>query len=116
MNERDLEYFAVVAEHGHLGRAAERLGLSQPALSTSLRRLEKSGQAKLVKRTPKGVVLTVIGSALLLHLRPLRLARENVAREMADLSKGRAGVLRLAVHPGTPRNSDGHRRGRLAVG
>jgi len=36
MNERDLDYFAAVAKHGHLGRAAESLGLSQPALSTSI--------------------------------------------------------------------------------
>ena len=48
---RDVEYFAVVAEHGHVGRAAEALGLSQPALSRSLRRLESSEQAKLVTRT-----------------------------------------------------------------
>ena len=40
MELRDLEYFVVVAEHGQLGRAAELLGLSQPALSKSLRRLE----------------------------------------------------------------------------
>ena len=59
MDLRDVEYFAVVAQHGHLGRAAEALGLGQPALSMSLRRLEKSAQAKLVKRTPKGVELII---------------------------------------------------------
>jgi len=61
MELRDIEYFAVVAEHGNLRRAAESLGLSQPALSKSLRRLEKSMAAKLVKRTPKGVELTAVG-------------------------------------------------------
>jgi len=100
MNERDLDYFAAVAKHGHLGRAAESLGLSQPALSTSLRRLEKSMQAKLVKRTPKGVELTMMGSALLGHLGRLRLAREDVAREVTDLAQGHAGNLRIAVQPG----------------
>ena len=54
MELRDIEYFAVIAEHGHLGRAADALGLSQPALSKSLRRLEQALQVKLVKRTPKG--------------------------------------------------------------
>jgi len=53
MELREIEYFAVIAEHGHLGRAAEVLGLSQPALSKSLRRLEQALQAKLVKRTSK---------------------------------------------------------------
>ena len=52
MELRDIEYFAVIAEHGHLGRAADALGLSQPALSKSLRRLEQALQVKLVKRTP----------------------------------------------------------------
>src|SRR5689334_4923868 len=65
MELRDIDYFAVVAHHGHLGRAAEALGLGQPALSMSLRRLEQSAQAKLVKRTAKGVELTAVGAALL---------------------------------------------------
>jgi DNA-binding transcriptional LysR family regulator len=101
MELRDIEYFAVVAEHGHLGRAAEALGLSTPALSKSLRRLEKAMQAKLVSRTPKGVELTAEGSALLSHVRPLRLSLHDVAREIADLSKGRSGHLRIGSNPGS---------------
>jgi len=62
MQLRDIEYFAVIAEHGHLGRAADALNLSQPALSKSLRRLEQATQVKLVKRTPKGIELTAEGS------------------------------------------------------
>lgn len=100
MELRDIEYFAVVAEHGHLGRAAEALGLSTPALSKSLRRLETAMQAKLVSRTPKGVELTAEGSALLSHVRPLRLSLHDVAREIADLGKGHSGHLRLGSAPG----------------
>jgi len=100
MDLRDIEYFAVLAEHGHMGRAAEALGLSQPALSLSLRRLEKSMQTKLVKRTPKGVELTTVGSALLAQVTRLRLARDDVAREVADLSQGRAGHVRIGISPG----------------
>lgn len=99
MELRDIEYFTVVAEHGHLGRAAEALGLSTPALSKSLRRLEKSMKAKLVARTPKGVELTAEGSALLAHVRPLRLSLHDIAREIADLSEGRSGHLRLGSAP-----------------
>jgi DNA-binding transcriptional LysR family regulator len=58
MELRDIEYFAVIAEHGSLARAAEGLGLSQPALSKCLRWLENAVEAKLVKRTSKGVELT----------------------------------------------------------
>ena len=97
MDLRDIEYFAVIAEHGHLGRAAEALGLGQPALSISLRRLERAAEAKLVKRTPKGVELTAVGSALLSHVRRLQLARSDLAREVADLAHGRAGHVRLGA-------------------
>jgi DNA-binding transcriptional LysR family regulator len=99
MNLRDIQYFAVVAEHRHLGRAAESLGLSQPALSMSLRRLEKFMQTKLVKRTPKGVELTVSGEAVFAHARRLRLSVEDISREVVDLSQGRAGHLRIATAP-----------------
>lgn len=100
MEFRDIEYFAVLAEHRHVGRAAEALDLSQPALSLSLRRLEMAMQTKLVKRTPKGVELTATGTALLARVQRLRLAREDVLREVADLSQGRAGILRIGAHPG----------------
>jgi len=97
MELRYIEYFAVVAEHGNVRRASEALGLSPPALSKSLRRLEKSMQAKLVERTPKGVTLTAVGTALLAQVGRLRLTLGDVAREAADLSQGRAGHLRIGA-------------------
>jgi len=100
MEPRDIEYFAVVASHGNVGRAAEELGLSQPALSKSLRRLERAVGAKLVKRTPKGIDLTAVGAALFLRARGLRLSLDDIAREAADLVQGGAGRLRLGTSPG----------------
>jgi DNA-binding transcriptional LysR family regulator len=94
---RDLEYFAAVGARGNVGRAAEDLGLSQPALSKSLRRLEKAVGAKLVTRTPKGVDLTAVGSALFARARRLCLSLDDIAREAADLSQGRAGHLRIGT-------------------
>ncbi len=99
MDARDLEYFAVVAEHGNLHRAAEALDLSQPALSMSLRRLERSAGTKLVKRTPKGIELTTVGIALLAHARRLRLSFDDITREISDLSKGVAGHVRIGSSP-----------------
>jgi DNA-binding transcriptional LysR family regulator len=98
MKLRDIEYFALVAEQGHLGRAAEALGLSTPALSKSLRRLERAAGAKLVKRTPKGVELTAPGATLYSHARQLQLALHDVAREVADIGQGRAGALRVGAN------------------
>src|SRR4051812_39875387 len=97
MELRDIEYFAVIAQHGHLGRAAEALRLTQPALSKSLRRLEDAVEAKLVKRTPKGVELTPEGGTLLERVRGLRLSLQDVAREVKDVSAGRVGHLRVGV-------------------
>jgi DNA-binding transcriptional LysR family regulator len=99
MNLRDIEYFAVIAEHGHLGRASEALRLGQPALSMSLGRLERAAGAKLVRRTAKGVELTAVGAALLTHVRRLRLAKDDLARELRDLSQGLSGHLRIGAGP-----------------
>ena len=98
MNLRDLQYFAVVAEHKHLGRAAESLDMSQPALSMSLRRLEGFLHTKLVKRTPKGVDLTATGEAVYAHARRLRLSVDDISREVADISQGRSGLLRIGAN------------------
>jgi DNA-binding transcriptional LysR family regulator len=94
---RDLEYFAAIAEHGQLQRAAEALGLTQPALSKSLRRLELAVDAQLLRRTLKGVELTSVGSALLARVSRVRLSLDDVTREVADLREGRAGHLRIGM-------------------
>jgi DNA-binding transcriptional LysR family regulator len=97
---RDLEYFSVICEHAHLGRAAESLNMSQSALSKSLRRLESAVGAKVVMRTPKGVELTDVGSALRAQVQRLRLTVDDVMHEAHDLAYGRAGHLRVGVTPG----------------
>lgn len=99
MELRDLGYFAAIAEHRSLRRAAEALDLSQPGLSKSLRRLEHGMGTKLVRRTPKGVELTTVGIALAAQVRRLQLAFDDVAREAADLSEGRAGHVRIGANP-----------------
>ena len=97
MEPRDLQYFAIVAEQGNLRRAAEAIGVSQPALSKTLRRLEKAAGTKVVKRTPKGVELTAMGEALVTHARRLQLTLDDVLKEIADLNGGRSGLLRIGA-------------------
>jgi len=99
MELRDIEYFGVIAEHGNMRRAAEALGLSPPALSKSLRRLETAMQARLVERTGKGVKLTPIGDALAVQANRLRLMLDDITRQAADLNRGHAGHLRLGAGP-----------------
>ena len=95
---RDIEYFAVVAQHRHVGRAAEALGLSQPALSRSLRRVEQSLDTKLLTRTAKGVELTVVGTAFLSRIQRLRLSLDDIEHEVHDLTKGRSGHLHVGAN------------------
>lgn len=101
---RDIEYFAVVAEHGNLARAAEALGLSTAALSKSLRRLQSAVGARLVRRTPRGVEPTSEGRTLLARIGALRSSVADVEREIRDVSNGRVGHVRVGVHPGMQRD------------
>ena len=53
MNLRDLRYLVAVAEHRHFGRAAEACYVSQPTLSTQLKKLERELGVELIERSPR---------------------------------------------------------------
>lgn len=99
MELRDIQYFAVLAQHGNVRRASEALDLTPGALSKSLHRLEHGLQARLFDRTPKGVELTTVGTALLTRVQQLRNSLDEVAKEAADLVGGRGGHLRIGTTP-----------------
>jgi DNA-binding transcriptional LysR family regulator len=75
---RDLRYFVAVAEELHFTRAAERLHVSQPALSKQIRLLERHLRGALFVREPRLVRLTAAGEVLLVHARDV-LERWDVA-------------------------------------
>lgn len=99
MELRDLEYFRVVAQHGHIGRAADKLRLTQPALSKSVARLEAALGARLLERTSRGVVLTQVGIALIARATHIHSAVDGALREAKDLSSGVSGQLRIGTGP-----------------
>jgi DNA-binding transcriptional LysR family regulator len=99
---RDLRYFAAVAEELHFRRAAERLFVSQPALSKQIRALERQVGAELLSRDRQGVALTPAGEALLPHARLVLAAWERAEGAVEEAkAAGRATlVVGMSTSPG----------------
>ena len=99
LETRELAYFLAVADELHFGRAAARLGIAQPALSKTVRQLERRLGVSLLERTSRAVALTEAGQVL---SREARAALEAVSA--AALRTQRAGTrdprLILAMKPG----------------
>ena len=86
-----LRYFRAIADAGHMTRAAEALGVTQPALSAAVRKLEEEVGVALLHRTGKGVALTDAGQVFLARADDaLRAADDAVAqvRELVGLEHG----------------------------
>ncbi len=99
---RDLRYFVAVAEELHFTRAAERLFISQPALSKQIRTLERALGAPLFERRGREVRLTAAGEALLPRARRV-LAEWGVAEdavEQAKASQQATLVIGMSTSPG----------------
>jgi LysR family transcriptional regulator of gallate degradation len=98
VNARLLFVLIAVAETGSEGRAAERLNLSQPAVSQAIRDIEHLASTQLVERTSRGVYLTEAGELLLrrvkLALTELRVAEEEVA-SLQGMLRGHVTIASL---------------------
>ena len=86
---RQLRYFVTIAEEGQLTRAAQKLGVAQPALSHSVAQLEFRVGVALFDRHPRGIRLTPAGEAYLGEARVVLRALEDA--ELAVRALGRAG-------------------------
>jgi DNA-binding transcriptional LysR family regulator len=95
---RELRYFVAVAEEAHIGRAAERLGMSQPPLSRAIAQLERRLGAELFTRTPRGVTLTSAGETLLREGRVALAAVEAAERRTRRVveASGRTRIVLTA--------------------
>ncbi|MDQ2803322.1 MAG: LysR family transcriptional regulator [Pseudomonadota bacterium] len=88
-----------IAEHHSLGRAAAALNLTQPALTKSIRRLEKEIGAQLFDRHPRGMELTVFGQALARHARLLEVGLRDGLAEVEALKGGHVGFVAVGAGP-----------------
>ncbi|CCQ75684.1 LysR family transcriptional regulator [Magnetospira sp. QH-2] len=99
MDLKQLKAFLHVAELGSLSRAAERLHVTQPALSRQIRLLEEDLGTRLLTRTGRGALPTEAGQLLESRARPLVAELQAMAGEVAQLETRVAGEVDLAIPP-----------------
>ncbi len=99
MELRSLQHLTALCEHKHFGRAAAALGISQPALSKSIQRLEKSLGAPLLDRDRKGVYPTAVGKQVVLRARAIVDGWAEVRREVDLMCGVEIGQLCVGVGP-----------------
>ncbi len=99
MNLGDLRYLVALAELRHFGRAAAACFVSQPTLSTQIRKLEQELGVTLVERAPRKVMLTPAGREIVERARRI-VADVEQLREVARRSQDpEAGTTRLGLFP-----------------
>ena len=94
---RTVEYFLVAVEHGSLRAAAQALGITQPALTKAIRRLENSFDTQLFERRSHGVRLTAAGEAVARRAREASAVLGTAIKEVDALRSGNAGLLAVGA-------------------
>lgn len=97
-----LRCFVAVAEERHFGRAAQRLHLTQPALSRTIARLERTLGAQLFERTSRTVRLSSAGEVLLADAEHLVDRADHFLDTAAQARRGEIGTIRAGLPLGLP--------------
>ena len=99
MNIRAIHYLVTLAELRHFSRAAERCHVSQPTLSTQIRKLEDELGVQLVERHPRQVMLTAVGEEIVERARTV-LGEIDAMRAIARRSRDpHSGTVRIGIFP-----------------
>ena len=96
---RTIDYFLAAVTRRSLRAAAQELGVTQPALTKAIRRLEDSFGAPLFDRQARGVTPTVYGTALLRHAKDIKAALHAAREEVDALRTGGAGLVKIGAGP-----------------
>lgn len=99
MNLRDLRYLVALAEHKHFGRAADASFVSQPTLSTQIKKLEDELDVALVERTPRKILLTEVGREIAARARHVLDEVEQIRAIARRTKDPESGTLRLGIFP-----------------
>ncbi|WP_342613517.1 LysR family transcriptional regulator [Burkholderia ambifaria] len=102
MDTRDLEYLLAVERHGSIGKAADALGLSQPALTKAMQRLETQVGVTLFERTASGMTPTPAGARFVARAQRIALEFDDAMQEMRAIRGGEQGVVRIGYSPTVP--------------
>ncbi len=97
LNLRELHAFKAIVEHGSLGRAAEALSMTQPALTRVLKRLEAQVGATLFERHSSGMTPTPYGVALEPYASLMLAESANATRELREMLGLERGVIRVGA-------------------
>lgn len=99
MNLRDLRYLVALADHKHFGRAAAACFVSQPTLSTQIKKLEDELGVALVERAPRHVMLTPAGRDAAERARVVIAEVEQMKEAARRTQNPEAGTVRLGIFP-----------------
>lgn len=99
MNLRDLQYLVAVARHRHFGKAADACFVSQPTLSTQIKKLEDELGVTLIERNNKQVMLTEIGEAIVAKAEEMLQTGNDIKTLAEHYRDPEAGSLSLGVIP-----------------
>jgi len=99
MNLRDLRYLVSLADLRHFGRAADACHVSQPTLSTQVRKLEGELGVTLVERAPRQVMFTPVGLEIVERARRVLADVEQLREAARRTADPEAGSLRLGMFP-----------------
>ncbi len=99
MNLRDLRYLVALAEHKHFGRAADASFVSQPTLSTQIKKLEDELDVALVERTPRKILLTEVGREIAARARHVLDEVDQIKAIARRTKDPESGTLRLGIFP-----------------
>lgn len=99
MNLQEIRYLVALAEQRHFGRAAEACNVSQPTLSSQIRKLEEELGVTLLERTNKRVALTPVGSQILQHARRALFESQQMESVAQAARDPLVGPIKLGVIP-----------------
>ena len=97
MDFRQFRYFVTTAEELHVARAAERLGIAQPALSQQIKALETQLGTRLFIRAKRRIELTDAGKAFFQEAQSVLEHAERAAKRARDIGRGEAGQIDIGI-------------------